>query len=418
MSDTAIIVEGLGKKYRLGARVDPNKTLGEALKEAATSPLRLWQRRHKEADILWALKEVSFEVKKGQVLGIIGPNGAGKSTLLKILTRITTPTTGRAKVRGRVGSLLEVGTGFHQELSGRENVYLNGAILGMRKHEIDRKFDEIVAFSGVDRFIDTPIKRYSSGMKVRLAFSVAAHLEPEVLLVDEVLAVGDAEFRAKCLGKMQEVSGEGRTVLFVSHNMTHLQQLCPESLLLEHGQLTYRGETLQVIKRYLGGQVGDEGEKLWHWTAAEKAKIGAFVPRAMRIIDSENRTSSRVRSSAPFYVELEYETTRLVQGLKLGVSLSTGNGDLFCVAWNHQIEYEQAPGVYVTRCEIPANLLSHGGFIVGIMGAAGRERLFRDHEVLNVYIDGGTALSEFGRAILAPLFNWESRSLEALEERS
>ncbi|WP_347245873.1 ABC transporter ATP-binding protein, partial [Thermogutta sp.] len=226
MSDVAIRVENLTKKFYLGERVGI-KTFRETLQDLVTAPFRIWKKNgdangQEKIDTereIWALKGVSFEVKHGEVLGIIGPNGAGKSTLLKILSRITEPTGGYAEIRGRVGSLLEVGTGFHPELTGRENVYLNGAILGMSKAEIRRKFDDIVSFAGVEKFIDTPVKRYSSGMQVRLAFAVAAHLEPEILIIDEVLAVGDAEFQKRCLGKMNEVSRSGRTVLFVSHNM-------------------------------------------------------------------------------------------------------------------------------------------------------------------------------------------------------
>jgi lipopolysaccharide transport system ATP-binding protein len=243
MSDIAIRVENVSKMYRLGEGGAQHTHLREALTHALGAPLRWWRRNgngHGSAvaeqdETLWALKDVSFEVKRGEVLGIIGRNGAGKSTLLKILSRITEPTTGQIDCFGRVASLLEVGTGFHQELTGRENVYLNGAILGMSKKEIDRKFDEIVAFSGVERFIDTPVKRYSSGMGVRLGFAVAAHLDPEILIVDEVLAVGDAEFQAKCLGKLNEVAESGRTVLFVSHNMRAVEQLTTRAMMLEGG---------------------------------------------------------------------------------------------------------------------------------------------------------------------------------------
>ena len=258
-SDLAIQVAGLGKKYRIGALQNNRQMLVEALSEMALWPVRAARSlvrggRAPQDDatrILWALRNVSFEVPRGEVVGIIGPNGAGKSTLLKVLTRITHPDEGWARIRGRVGSLLEVGTGFHAELTGRENIYLNGAILGMRRHEIDRKFDEIVAFSGVERFIDTPVKRYSSGMYLRLAFSVAAHLETDILLVDEVLAVGDAEFQKKCLGKMSNVAHEGRTVLFVGHNMAAVQHLCHSAIWLDHGQIRQRGPVADVVRAYL-----------------------------------------------------------------------------------------------------------------------------------------------------------------------
>src|SRR5438128_9630341 len=252
MGDIAVRVEGLSKRYRIGARQERYYTLRDTLTEAVARPFQklaaFFSRngagsRTPEASSIWALKDVSFEVKHGEVVGIIGRNGAGKSTLLKILSRITEPTEGRARIHGRVGSLLEVGTGFHPELTGRENIYLNGAILGMRKAEIDRKFDEIVTFAELERFVDTPVKHYSSGMYVRLAFAVAAHLEPEILLVDEVLAVGDAAFQKKCLGKMDSVAREGRTVLFVSHNLQAISTLTERSLLLSHGHCVGDGAT-------------------------------------------------------------------------------------------------------------------------------------------------------------------------------
>ena len=254
MSNLAIRVENLSKRYRIGVKEKPVQNPWEVVRSLASSPFKYLGRMLRpptEEETIWALKDVSFEVKKGEVVGIIGRNGAGKSTLLKILSRITEPTEGRVEMYGRVGSLLEVGTGFHSELTGRENIYLSGAILGMKKAEIDRKFDEIVAFAGVEKFIDTPVKRYSSGMYVRLAFAVAAHLETEILLVDEVLAVGDAEFQKKCLGKMGDVAKEGRTVLFVSHNMGAVSKLCFKCLLFEGGFLQIYGSTMKVISAYL-----------------------------------------------------------------------------------------------------------------------------------------------------------------------
>ena len=260
MSRPAISVENLGKAYRIGLEEEASDTLlGSAARflKAPGRNLRNLRRLNTanaadDPDVVWALKDVSFEVQPGEVVGVIGRNGAGKSTLLKILSRITEPTTGDVWIRGRVSSLLEVGTGFHPDLSGRDNVYMNGTILGMTKREIDAKFDEIAAFSGVEKFLDTPIKRYSSGMKVRLAFSVAAHLEPEILVIDEVLAVGDAEFQAKCLGKMKDVAGQGRTVLFVSHNMAAVQNLCTTAVLLQRGRQQLRGEAESVVSTYLG----------------------------------------------------------------------------------------------------------------------------------------------------------------------
>lgn len=252
MTSTAIIVEQLGKRYRIGGRNEGYGTLRDAIISAARAPIRALRNRGRGGGPtdFWALQDISFEVRHGEVLGIIGRNGAGKSTLLKILTRVTYPTTGRAIVRGRVGSLLEVGTGFHPELTGRENIYLNGAVLGMKKTHIDRDFDAIVDFAEIERFLDTPVKRYSSGMYMRLAFSIAAYLKPEILIVDEVLAVGDAAFQKKCLGRMSDVAQEGRTVLFVSHNMPTIMSLCPRTLLLDKGRLVFEGPTREVVARY------------------------------------------------------------------------------------------------------------------------------------------------------------------------
>src|SRR5882672_1567851 len=257
MSEPAIRGEKLGKRYRIGER-QRYLALRDILTQTAKAPLRLFRAGAPKsssngAGHIWALKDASFEVREGEVVGIIGRNGAGKSTLLKILARVTKPTEGFAKIHGRLGSLLEVGTGFHSELTGRENVYLSGAILGMKKREIVRKFDEIVAFAEVEKFIDTPLKHYSTGMQMRLAFAVAAHLEPEILLVDEVLAVGDSEFQKKCLGKMDEVSRGGRTVLFVSHNMAVMRQLCKTGILLHEGRILRQGRIGEVIQEYIGG---------------------------------------------------------------------------------------------------------------------------------------------------------------------
>ena len=253
MGCPVIRVENLSKQYRIGAREVRYKTLREALVNLAAAPYRRLRDRGQRAtqsDSVWALNDVSFEVQPGDVVGIIGRNGAGKSTLVKVLSRITEPTKGRVEIRGRVGSLLEVGTGFHPELTGRENIFLNGAILGMSRAEIRRKFDEIVAFAEIDRFLDTPVKRYSSGMYIRLAFAVAAHLEPEILLVDEVLAVGDASFQKKCLGKMGGVAREGRTVFFVSHNMGAISNLCQKGIVFEHGKIAFEGTAREAIERY------------------------------------------------------------------------------------------------------------------------------------------------------------------------
>lgn len=282
MNDIVIKVESLSKRYRIGRR-EPYLALRDVLARSLTAPFRLFKSvvsnpvvRSPNEEYIWALKDVSFEVKQGEVVGIIGRNGAGKSTLLKILARITDPTEGYAEVRGRIGSLLEVGTGFHPELTGRENIYLSGAVLGMKKREIDRKFDEIVAFSELEKFIDTPVKYYSSGMYVRLAFAVAAHLDPEILLVDEVLAVGDAAFQKKCLGKMGDVAKEGRTVLFVSHNMAAIRQLTHWSIWLEAGIVKGTGQSAQLVERYLSTVESDE--VLVSENASEWAEMSVRLP--------------------------------------------------------------------------------------------------------------------------------------------
>jgi len=264
MNNLAIKVENLAKRYRIGLKEKMHRTLFASVTSWLKSPLANFRELKKlttfgEADdaedIIWALRDVSFKVREGEVIGIIGKNGSGKSTLLKILSEITDPTRGRVLINGRVSSLLEVGTGFHPELTGRENIYLNGTILGMTKYEVDRKFDEIVDFSGIEKFIETPAKRYSSGMRVRLAFAVAAHLEPEILLVDEVLSVGDAEFQQKCLDKMSEVTTSGRTVLYVSHNMPSVESLCHRAILLEQGRITFSGTAAETVGHYLGKKV-------------------------------------------------------------------------------------------------------------------------------------------------------------------
>lgn len=281
-SDLAIRFEGLAKSYRVGAAGSSGRysyqSLGDRLSGALRNPFRAARQslQRQASDSFWALQDISFDVGRGEVVGVIGRNGAGKSTLLKVLSQITCPTTGHIEVHGRVGSLLEVGTGFHPELTGRENIFLNGAILGMTQREVRAKFDEIVAFSGVERFLDTPVKQYSSGMYTRLAFAVAAHLEPEILVVDEVLAVGDAEFQRKCLGKMQDVASGGRTVLFVSHNMNAVRKLCSNAVLLERGCIVEAGETAEVLTRYLETDVqGDE--TAWRLLSPNLKSVRSYV---------------------------------------------------------------------------------------------------------------------------------------------
>ena len=307
MSDIAIRVEGLSKRYRIGVRERAHDTLGGAITDLVRRPL-LNLRRLRELstfddsedrdDVLWALRDVSFEVARGEIVGVIGRNGSGKSTLIKILSRITTPTRGRVELSGRVGALLEVGTAFHPDLTGRENVFLNGSVLGMRKREIEARFDEIVAFSEVEKFIDMPVKRYSTGMALRLAFSVAAHLEAEILLVDEVLAVGDVKFQEKCVGKMQDVTTLGRTVLFVSHNMGSVQRLCDRGILLHDGELLMNGPTREVVSGYLGLGAERLGERVWKEASSAPGDDTARV-HAVRVVDGRGAPLDRVRRARP-----------------------------------------------------------------------------------------------------------------------
>lgn len=330
MSDIALRVRDLGKCYRIGVREEGYKTLRDALVGAVSAPVRNLGRLRSLTkfgtdngdspadDIIWALKDVSFDVKQGEVMGVIGANGAGKSTLLKILSRITEPTTGAVQIKGRVSSLLEVGTGFHPELTGRENVYLNAAVLGMRKKEIERKFDEIVDFSGVERFIDTPVKRYSSGMQVRLAFAVAAHLEPEVLIVDEVLAVGDAAFQKKCLGKMGEVAKEGRTVLFVSHNLFAVSTLCSKALLLEKGNQVFLGDVQQAVEKYLhSGNVATGYADLESQTAHRTGPQNFAKLLSVETMDKSQETTTVFKMGSKLFVKIEFELSKIAEDMEL-----------------------------------------------------------------------------------------------------
>ncbi len=316
-------------------------------------------------DTIWALKDVSFEVKHGEVVGIIGRNGAGKTTLLKILSRITEPTEGRAEIHGRVGSLLEVGTGFHPELTGRENIYLNGAILGMKKAEIDRKFDEIVAFAEIEKFLDTPVKHYSSGMYVRLAFAVAAHLEPEILLVDEVLAVGDDAFQKKCLGKMGDVAREGRTVLFVSHNMGAINQLCPTCVWLDYGRIRSLGPTSPIVSSYL--KAGDASAGTGEAVFAENSQKEAQLRRA-RLLDEDGLVTQNFDCDMPVIIELLFPVHRRVPGLYGYLDISRTDGtsvmisDSFDAASNPLDDL--AVGMYSIRITVPARTLGPGEYNV------------------------------------------------------
>jgi lipopolysaccharide transport system ATP-binding protein len=374
MSEIAISVDGISKRYRIGEKRDRYLSLREVIAKAAASPVRkagslIRGQAYGAAGLeeeIWALRDVSFEVRHGEVLGIIGRNGAGKTTLLKILSRITEPTSGVADIYGRVGSLLEVGTGMHPELTGRENIFLNGAVLGMKKSEIERKFDEIVDFSGVEKFIDTPLKHYSTGMQVRLAFSVAAHLEPEILLVDEVLAVGDMNFQKKCLGKMDEVARGGRTVFFVSHQMNAVSRLCERTILLEDGELRRDGPTHEVIGYYLRSGQGTTASRVWKDPL--RAPGNEIVRlRAMRVVREDGELCETIDIRGPVTVEMEYEV--LQPGYTLVPNLHFYNDEGTCVfitidtdpAWRRK---PKPVGTYLSRVLIPGNTLAEGGLMV------------------------------------------------------
>ena len=363
-----IEVENLSKKYRISYQKEGLKycTLRDELINTFKKPfLWLFGNKRSKEDV-WALKNVNFKVEPGEILGIIGPNGAGKTTLLKILTRITSPTEGKAVVGGRVGSLLEVGTGFHPELTGRENIYLNGAILGMRKKEIDKKFDEIVEFAGIGKFLDTPLKRYSSGMSVRLAFSVAAHLDTDILLVDEVLAVGDAAFQKKSLSKMQNiVAGGGRTVLFVSHNMSAISSLCNRTILLRDGNIAAQGSTPQVVAEYLSSRDNSSGEIVWSFEDAPSSELVKL--RAVRVLNEQEKVSFDMDIAKPINLEIEFWCLRRTKMTsffhlynQLGVLLFF-TANLHDKVWG-QMEYK--PGLYRCSCKIPANFLNEGTYFV------------------------------------------------------
>jgi lipopolysaccharide transport system ATP-binding protein len=432
-TEIAIRVEDLGKLYKIGAgpggasyRQD-YRTLRETVSESLLSPIRRITKRGRipaenrngqsSSGVIWALKDVSFTIDKGRVLGVIGRNGAGKSTLLKILSRVTEPSQGYAEVHGRVGSLLEVGTGFHPELTGRENIYLNGAILGMKRSEIDSKFDEIVAFAEVEKFIDTPVKRYSSGMYLRLAFAVAAHLEPEILVVDEVLAVGDAEFQRKCLGKMSDVAQEGRTVLFVSHNMSAILRLTEETIVLDHGHMVYRAPTPEAVDYYMASGLAQIGERLW---TPEEVMPGTapFYPLALRLIDRQGRVVDSVRSTEPVAIELEYRLDAPITGLRVGIYLITARGEFVFTSFDtddpqsFETHANRAAGRYLSRCTIPADTLNEGRYIIGVNASSYRiRRYFQDEQALAFTVDAagapGSQWPELRQGPVRPRLYWQ-----------
>jgi lipopolysaccharide transport system ATP-binding protein len=407
MSEIVVKVENLGKRYKIGATVDRSPTLRDAIVKAAQWPARLLRGEARpDKQIIWAMRGVSFEVRRGQVLGVIGRNGAGKSTLLKVLSQITEPTEGYARITGRVGSLLEVGTGFNQELTGRENIYLNGAILGMKRREISKKFDEIVDFSGVEKFIDTPVKRYS----------VAAHLEPEILVVDEVLAVGDADFQRKCLGKMSDVASEGRTVLFVSHNMSAVLRLTDEAIVLERGKMVHRAPTQDAVEFYMSSGYSQSSERKWSLDEIPDS-AAPFRPIGLRVVNPRGQVTDLVRSIEPLTVEMEYELSAPIQGLRVGIYMLTIQGELVFTSFDtdsgedyNQYSSRQA-GRYISRCQIPADFFNEGQYVLGINASTyGVKRYFQDEHALTFSIDSmgapGKQWTEVRLGSIRPRLNW------------
>ncbi|MBD2129900.1 ABC transporter ATP-binding protein [Microcoleus sp. ZQ-A2] len=408
MSDTVIRVENLGKKYTLGRQKQERYTalqdvISNSAKSVGRKFLKPFGKKVSDPAIedFWALKDVSFEIKQGDRVGIIGRNGAGKSTLLKILSRITEPSKGRISIQGRIASLLEVGTGFHPELTGRENIYLNGAILGMSKAEIKRKFDEIVTFAEVEKFLDTPVKRYSSGMYVRLAFAVAAHLEPEILIVDEVLAVGDAQFQKKCLGKMEEVGKEGRTVLFVSHNMGTITQLCTRAIQLKSGEITHAGDANSVVAKYLmDGNVNSSQIELFI-NEDKIRKNKKFFFKKITLLESQKNKSSEIDVRYPFYFNLEYEVTQTLTNLELSVCIYTSDGRPVITTCQSDCSPESLGirdvGSYQTSIKFPGMFLMPGSYMVTIAAHEPMVEIFDIHEHILQFsvVETGTKFSKY-----------------------
>lgn len=429
MSRAIVTVEGLSKRYSIGHKSERKDTLLGQAAHLAQQPYRALQRRLRQgawaaptdaASEHWALRDISFSLNEGEVLGIIGHNGAGKSTLLKILSRITHPTSGEARIRGRIASLLEVGTGFHPELTGRDNVYMNAAILGMRRTQIDRQFDEIVAFSGVEQFIDTPIRHYSSGMKVRLAFAVAAHLDPEILVIDEVLAVGDAEFQKKCLNRIEAVGASGRTILFVSHHLTTVIRLCTRTLVLDHGRIAFDGRTLDAINFYNDRLGGSRSRRDWldldQAPGDQTAKL-----RSVEVLDQQSPATGPIDVRRRIGVRLRY--TVLKSGLTIcpSVHLFDTSANWIFAAVDLEPEWHNRPrpaGDYETTAWIPPNLLNEASYnvTVGLATLVPYRPHCFVHDCASFRVfdpgQGGTACGSYAGempGIIRPILDWETR---------
>jgi lipopolysaccharide transport system ATP-binding protein len=419
-----IKAENVSKQYRIGVKAPAYRTLRAAVGEALRNPLRQLRGGGQGGDTIWALSGVGFEVRPGEVVGIVGSNGAGKSTLLKILSRIVEPTTGRVELYGRVGSLLEVGTGFHQELTGRENVFLNGAMLGMKRAEITRKFDEIVAFSGVEKFIDTPVKWYSSGMYMRLAFAVAAHLEPEVLIVDEVLAVGDANFQKKCIGKMSGVAEQGRTVLFVSHNLTAMQGLCSRVIWLHEGRVVADGATGQVISDYLKTSFSARTTQVWDDPATAPGNETVRL-RAVRVYPEGGSPSDPLTVRTPVVLEFEYWNLQPATVLNLSLHLVNEEGVLVFASGSGKAEtkgWEEGrplpAGLFRSRCRVPGGLLNDGVHTAQLLAVKDQSVVIHSYpDVLSFDVreDAETRQFWFGKwpGAVRPDLGWSTELIEA-----
>lgn len=421
-TDSAIVVECLGKCYRIGVAQRRAENLREAVAQTIRAPFRYLESRLRPApgeELIWALKDISFEVARGEVLGIIGKNGAGKSTLLKILSRITDPSEGRAQIRGRVNSLLEVGTGFHPELTGRENIYMNAAMHGLKRAEISRKLEAIIEFSEIGKFADTPVKRYSSGMYMRLAFAVAAHLEPDILIVDEVLAVGDAAFQRKCIGKMSSVAKEGMTVLFVSHNMQAISALCRRSVMLEKGRVKEIGDTQPIVERYLEAQITEATEAAWPLESAPGNDAARLL--SVRVLDKAGAKAYDHSITDPVTLEIRFAV--LQPGSDINTSFHVYNEQgtcLFAVGTNYNPEWtgkkcERA--MYVGRCTIPGNFLNDGAHQVTALIVQDQLNIVaRADGAVGFHVhDYGTMRGNFtGKWIGAvrPLLSWEMKQCE------
>lgn len=430
MAEAVISVKNLSKRYRIGHRENACKTLGEAVVDLIAAPARNLKSLRKlsnfsaresvtsSADVIWALKDVTFDLKPGEVLGVIGRNGAGKTTLLKILSRITGPSAGTVEMNGRVSSLLEVGTGFHPELTGRENIFLNGAILGMRKAEIKKKFAAIVDFAGVEKFIDTPVKRYSSGMYVRLAFAVASHLEPDILIVDEVLAVGDAEFQKKCMSRMSNVSQDGRTILFVSHNMYAIKALCNRCILLDQGCITAEGNAYAVVNHYLGTGFISKAERAWDDAHAPGDKIVRW--KSARIRNERGDITADLQTDESIAIELDYYN--LCEGAKLGATVALFNEEgthILTSLSNHCQQWHNRPrekGVYRSICKVPGKLLAESKYSVTFLTWGDNySSIHREDNVLEFQTrDSGFVRGDYydeTGGIIKPLFEWKTQKL-------